>query len=1023
MNLTETVVHRPVAVVILFALFIGLAAFLVPSIPVELFPDMERPVIMISTSYPGAGPEDVEQNVTEILEKQLSNVSDLESITSTSSEGSSLINLEFDYSKDLDDATNDVRDKLDSVADHLPDDASTPVIFKMNSDNMPIMNLGLEGTLSQNELRSLADDTVQPLLERLGGVASVNIQGGQDKIVRVDVSQNRLEAYNLTFSQLASVLSSQNYQLGSGSIQEGQTDYLIRTDAEFSSLDEIANVLIKNDILLKDVADVSLEYEEEEDRVYVNGQAGVTLSIQKESDANSIAVSEAIRSQLKVINKELPSAVELVIISDDSKEISSIMNQTYNSLFQGILLAMLVLFFFLRTWSSTLIIALSIPISIFITILFMYFMGLTINLMTLTGLILGLGMVVDCSIVIQENIFRFRERGTKLSASAILGSREMIKSITASTLTTISVFIPIILFADNLGMMGQVFRSLAYTIVIALSVSLLVALTFVPAMSANYLKIYTRKQKPLRSKTLRRMDEVFEKGFVSLDISYKKLLSRLMDHKGKLLLMVFLIFILSMMQFTKMGIILAPSMSEDSLTISLELPTGTPLDETEHYTQQLVALFEEIGGYDSMIVSVGESGRFGGSTYSNKSSVAVVLPDAQDQTVTVNEMKTILRKHFNDFPGATLEFSSRGPGMGNSNPVDILIKSDDLEAAVSFANELKEMISENLPGVTEPSTDMDEGLPQLEVVIDRERAYDFGLDMFTLASEIGRAINGKTATTYRSHGDELDVQLILRDEDRSSVMDLNKIFVLNSSGTRIAVSNVAYLVKSSGPVSINRDDESRTVHVLGGLMEGYASTQAQKDMQNMIDTQMVAPDGVSYDLGGDFEDVGDMGHQMIIIAIIAILLVFGIMAAQFESLKDPFIIFFTIPLMMIGVVGFYLFSGNTFSIMSAVGLVVLVGLVVNSGIVLVDYTNLLLKRGYKLRDACVDAAGNRFRPILMTTATTILGMFPLAFFGGAGTEQVQPIAQTIIGGLLVSSLMTLFVTPILFAALNRRKYA
>jgi HAE1 family hydrophobic/amphiphilic exporter-1 len=1023
MNLTETVVHRPVTVVIIFALFIGLAAFLVPSIPVELFPDMERPVIMVSTSYSGAGPEDVEQNVTETLEKVLSNVSDLEAITSTSSEESSLINLEFDYSKDLDDASNDIRDKLDLVTDLLPDDASTPVMYKMSTDDMPVMSLGLEGNLSQNELRAIADNTVQSLIERLGGVASTNIYGGQDKIVHVELSQNRMEAYNLTLTQIASALDDQNYQLGSGSIQEGQTNYLIRTDAEFTSLDEIANVVISGDILLKDLADVSLGYEDEEERVYVNGQFGVTLSVQKESDANSIAVSDAIRSQLESINQELPDGVRLVVLSDDSDQISSIMFQTYLSLFEGILLAMVVLFFFLRTWSSTIIIALSIPISIFITVLFMYFMGLTMNLMTLTGLILGLGMVVDCSIVVQENIFRFRERGTKLKASAILGSREMMMSISASTLTTICVFIPIILFADNLDMFGQMLQSLAFTIVIALTVSLIVALTFVPAMSANYLKVYTRKQKPLRFKSLSRIDSFFEQGFVNLDNNYKKFLSRLLDHKGKVLTLVVLIFVFSMMQFSKLGVSLAPPMSEDSLTISLELPMGTPLAETEHDTLQLVALFEEIGGYENMIVSVGESGRFGGSTYTNKSSVEVNLPDAVDQTVTVAEMKTILRQHFNDFPGAVLEFTSRGPGMGNDNPVDILVQSDDLDAAIAFADELKELLADNLPGVTEPTTDMEEGLPQLEVVIDRDRAYDLGLDMYTVASEIGAGINGYTATTYRVGGEELDVELILKEADRSSVPDLSKIFVVNSSGTRIAVSNVAHFIKSSGPVSINRDNETTVVHVTGGLMTGYASTEAQKDIQNLIDTQIVVPDGVSYSLGGDFEDISSMGHEMLIIAIIAILLVFGIMAAQFESLKDPFIIFFTIPLMMIGVVWFYTLSGNTFSMMSGVGLVVLVGLVVNSGIVLVDYTNMLLKRGHNLRDACVNAAGNRLRPILMSTATTILGMFPLAFFGGAGTEQVQPIAQTIIGGLFVSTLMTLFVTPLLFAGLNRRKYA
>jgi HAE1 family hydrophobic/amphiphilic exporter-1 len=1022
MNVTKTVVNRPVAVVIIFALFIGLAAFLVPSIPVELFPDMDRPTIMVSTTYSGASPEDVEQNLTELLEEGLSNVSDLESITSTSSEGSCLINLEFDYSKDLDDATNDIRDKLDQLTDNLPDDASTPVIYKMSSDDKPIMHLGIEGDLSQNELREIGEDKVQSLLERLGGVSSVSVGGGQDQIVKVEVSQNRLEAYNLTLTDVADALDDQNYQIGSGDMQQGKTNYLIRTDEEFSNVEEISNVVIKDNVFLKDLADVHLGYEEEDTRVYINSKAGVNISVTKESDANSIEVSDEINAALDSINNQLPDGVNLVVLSDDSDQISAIMNQTYLALVEGILLSIIILFLFLRTWSSTLIIAMSIPISIFITILFMYFMGLTLNLMTLTGLILGLGMVVDCSIVVQENIFKYRERGTKLKAAAILGTREMMMAISGSTLTTICVFIPIILFSDQLEGFGTMLAALSYTIVIALIVSLIVALTFVPTMSSNYLKVYTRKQKPIKNKKLAKIDQIFEKGFTKLDNNYEKNLNRLFDHKWKVLLLVALIFIISILKFGNMGMNLAPTMSDDSLTISLELPTGTPLDETEQDTMQLVKIFEDIGGYTNMLVTVGESSHFSSSTYTNKSSIEVVLPDAQDQTVTVAQMKTLLREHFNDFAGATLEFTSHGPGMGNADPIDILIKSDDLDAANDFAEQLKELIEEKLPGITEPTTDMDDGLPELEISIDRDRAYDLGLDMYTVATEIAAGFNGTTATEYRQDGDEIDVQVILQEKDRSSTPDLNKIFVINDEGTRIAVSNVASFIKTTGPTSISREDKTNVVHVTGGLVDGYASTEAQADIQNLLDNEVVFPDGITYSLSGDAEDIGTMGETILIIAIIALLLVFGIIAAQFESLKDPFIIFFTIPLMLIGVVWFYALTGYTFSMMSAVGLVVLVGLVVNSGIVLVDYTKLLLKRGYKLQEACIEAAGSRLRPILMSASTTILGMLPLAFFGGAGTEQVQPIAQTIIGGLFVSTLMTLFVTPLLFAALNKRKY-
>lgn len=1022
MSITKTVVHRPVAVVIIFAILIGLACFLVPQIPVELFPDSDRPVIMVSTTYNGAAPEDVEQNVTEVLESQLSNVSDLDTISSTSAEGVSIINLEFDYSKDLDDAANDIRDKRDQVIDSLPDDASTPVMYKMSSDDMPIMTLALEGNISQNELHDVATNQVESLLERLSGVSSVSVAGGQEEIVKVSVSQNRLEAYNISLSDVADVLDNQNYQEGSGDITEGDKNYIIRTDEQFTSLEEIGNVIVKDNVLLKDIADIQFGYEDESNRVYLNDMAGVKLSITKESDANSVEVSSTVLKSLDSINSQLPDGIELTVLSDDSTEISAVMNQTYYALIEGILLAMIVLFLFLRNWSSTIIIALSIPISIFITILFMYFKGLSLNLMTLTGLILGLGMVVDCSIVVQENIFKFRERGTKLKAAAVLGTREMMMSITASTLTTICVFIPIILFSDNLEGFGTMLAALSWTIAIALVVSLIVALTFVPTMSANYLKVYTRTQKPVKNKSLAKLDKFFENKFKRLDLRYERHLNALFDHKGKVLLLVLLTLIISLYQFTTMGFNLAPTMSTDSLSVSLELPAGTNLDETEKDTFALVDEIKEIGGYENLIVTVGESAYMGATTYSNKSTIDITFPDAVDQTVTVEEMKAILRTHFNDFAGATVEFSSSGPGMSNSDPVDILVKSDSLDDASDFATVLKNKIEDELPGITDVATDMDDGLPQYEVVIDRDRAYDLGLDMYTIGSEIAASLDGTTATVYRDGGDDIDVDLILQESDRETIPDLNKIFVTNDDGTRVAVSNVASLVKSSSPISISREDETDVVHVTGDLEDGYASTQAQEDIQNILDNELVIPDGVSYELSGDFEDINNMSTQISLIAIIAIILVFGIMAAQFESLKDPFIVLTSIPLMLIGVVWFYKLTGYTFSMMSAVGLVVLVGLVVNSGIVLVDYINLLLKRGKSLRQACVEAAGSRLRPILMSASTTVLGMIPLAFFGGAGTEQVQPIAQTIIGGLVVSSLMTLFVTPLLFAMLNRRKY-
>jgi HAE1 family hydrophobic/amphiphilic exporter-1 len=901
---------------------------------------------------------------------------------------------------------------------------------------MPIMNIALSGSSGQdaNELRAVLEDMVQSRLERVAGVSSTAINGGQDAFVQVAVDQNRLEAYGLTLSQVAYTLNPQNFQIGAGTLIEGDLSYLLRTDAQFNSIEQIedamvaaypkydakGNVIGSNVVRLKDIATVSFAYRDATSQVYINGESGVYLSVSKESDANSVQVAKRVKDVIKELNKELPKGMSLEVIVDTTEMVESTINKVYESLLYGIVLVMVVLFIFLRSVKSTFIIGISIPISMLLTVLVMFFMGYSLNLMTLTGLILGLGMTVDGSIVILENIFRYRERGAKLHAAAILGTKEMIVSITASILTTVCVFVPMVLLRSNLEMLGEILTPMAATIIISLLASLVVAVTLIPVLTSSYVKLYTRKQKPLKLRLLRFIDDKAEAAFEALDRGYKRALALLLDYKWLTLILVILIMVLTFQAYQAMHQSLYPTMSETSVSLSVTLPQGTTLATTESLLMDLQEKAErDIKGYKDITVTAGGGGMFGtGGTNGGSLQISLLDEEGADSMQVVQEK---LRRYFDLYPAADFSFSQVSMGLGNLNPVDVAVKSDNLELAVATAEKIRDLIDANLKGVTEVRTDFSKGLPELRITIDRERAYAYNLTMQTIASEISNSVNGITATQLKENGTDTDVVVMLDKDDRSSELDLKRIFIRNALGEKISLDNLATIERSTGPVSINRENEMRTVHVVGGLAPNYAASQAESDIKSLLEKELPLSDEVFIEYGGDFADMTAMFSQVGLILILAVVLVFGVMASLFESFKNPFIVLLSMPLMMVGVVGIYLITGETFSLISAIGIVILAGIVVNNGIVLIEYINLLRKRGLPIRRACIEAGGNRLKPILMTSLTTIFGMIPLAFFGGQGAEQIQPIGQTIIGGMAISTLMTIFFTPVLYMLFNKDK--
>ena len=1029
MSISKTIVNKPTTILILFSILVGLGLYIVPQIPIDLYPEINPPILVVYTTYNGAGPEEIEQTVTRPLEGMMTNVSDVKEISSTSSEGISFILLEFGWDTDLTEASNEVRDKLEFIKDALPDEAGATQIFKFDPAMIPIIDLVVNGNRTPEELREIAENQIQPYLEQVPGVAMTYINGGREKVIRVEISQNRLEAYGLSLTQVSQMLSVQNLQIGAGNVEEGTKKYLIRTAGEYSSLEEISNAVvtykmsggISKTIRLRDIATIQEGFRDASSTVFINGEPGVYISIQKQSGVNSIETADMVLKSLEKINSSLPQDMSATVINNTTDIIRGSLNQVTSSALTGAILAMIILFIFLRSLKSTLIIGLSIPISLLITIMLMYFSGMTLNLMTLAGLTLGVGMIVDSSIVILENIFRYREKGAKLKPSAILGTQEMFMAIMASTLTTVCVFLPVIMFKKELEMIGVLFQDLAFTIVIALLASLLIAITLVPVLASKYLAIHTRKQRPVKFHILRVMDSAMEGFFTGMDNGYKKLLAYCLENRGLTLAITIIIFLISILMFPSIGIDFMPSSEEDSIVVSLTMPVGTRLDITQEYMMQMAQIIEEeIQSLDELIVATGSSGNFLSGEDSSKGTLTLTLKDYELRSESNDEIKEKLRSHFSSFPSASFSFGSTNNMGGNASPIDIVIKTDDLDLAKETADKIQELLKQEAPEVTEPEVSLVEGLPQVEVDVDRDKAYSLGLSIYDIGNEISANVDGKTASRYRVGGDEYDILVILDKTDRSAIPDLQKIFMVNSSGTRIPLSSVASLRKSSGPVDISREDQTRVVHVTGGLKPGFATNEVESKVRQLISENIVADESVIIDFSGDYAEIQSYLIKFIVVMIIAVVLVFGVMASQFESLRDPFIIFFTIPLMFIGIIFIYKITGETISMFSAVGLVMLAGIVVNNGIVLVDYTNLLRERGLCIRDACIEAGGNRLRPVLMTSLTTILGMTPMAFFPGEGSELVQPLGQTVVGGMTVSTIMTLFLVPVLYSLFNRK---
>jgi HAE1 family hydrophobic/amphiphilic exporter-1 len=1027
MSLAQRVVKRPILIVVLFALILIVALYSLSSVALALIPDVSLPMVMVNTTYTGASPEVVEKTVTKTLEGSLAKVQGVTKLTSTSSDGSSAITLKFNYGTDIDKKTNDIRDKIDAVRNYLPTESDSPTVQKIDPNSMPIMKIAIKGGRSAEELKKIGEDTIQAQLEGIEGVSTASVTGGRTEIVRVDASQERLDAYGLTLQSLGSALAAQNIELGAGKIIEGTTEYAVRTTGAFANIgDNIGEAVVATrngvPIRLSDVAAVSDGYYDIESAVYANGEQGVYISVYKQTGSNTVNVANGVKKKLTSIKEIMPADVKLEIIDDSSLQVSSTVYDLIKAIIEGAVLTMIFVFLFLRSFKSTIIIAIAMPIAVLATVLALYFAGLSLNMMTMAGLLVSIGNIVDSSIVILDNTFKYRERGAKPDVAAVLGSQEMMVAITAGILASLSVFLPILLFANQLGMMGIIFKPMIFTVVISHIVSWFVAVFLVPVLASHFLPLTTRAEKPLKNPVILALDRAIGGAIDGITKGYRWLLVAALKHRLATIAVVVALLAGSLFYFMpRLTIVFSPSMSSSSVTLSIEMPLGTTFAATEKVVNELSdTAKKELKDITNVIGTTGSGGGWSSTSASNKGSVTVTLEEGKYSIDNYNIIQNALRSHFKDYPSATFSFSS-GNRMQENSDIDITLSSSNYTGLSKAGKDILALIKAEVPEVLEPTSDSVDGLPQVEVAIDRQKAYAFGISVSTIATEIRDAVKGYAYTTYQKGGDQLDVKVRLREEDRQKIVDLNKIFVLGSSGQKVPLSNIAELKKGVGPVELHRTTQQRSVELTGSLAPGHQANIVEAKIKSLIKAKLTIPSDVYVNFQGSWAEVMEMAGVFGVIIILALLLVFCVMAGQYESFKDPLINMFTIPLMVVGVLAAYVLKGQNISMFTLVGIVMLIGIVVNNGILLVDYTNLLRGRGMGLMEACIQGGASRFRPVIMTAGATILGAVPMAFFESGSSSMTQPIGLAVIGGLTSATFITLLLIPVVYYLINRRQ--
>ncbi|MBR0246279.1 MAG: efflux RND transporter permease subunit [Bacteroidales bacterium] len=1023
MSIYRTAVNNPVTTGLIFLAFAILGVFALTRLPVDTFPDVESNVIMVMSSYPGASAEDVENNLTKLLENSLNGVSDLKNLTSNSRENIAVLTLEFEYGTDIDEATNDVRDKLDMISQRLPDGASLPFLFKFSVDDMPIMIMAATADQSVSALDKLLDERIATPLGRVSGVGTVSVAGAPKREIQVFCDPAKLEAYNLSIPAISQIIAAENRNIPSGSIDIGSDTYTLRIKKEFQDPSELLDVVLGSfnggTIYLRDVARVVDDVEEKSQESYTNGTRGAQIIIQKQSGYNTVEVIRKVKKEMARLERTLPADIKITTVVDNSSNILRTINSLKDTILITFIVVMLVVFLFLGRLKGTLIVVLSIPIALLASLLYLFATGNTLNIISMSALSIAIGMVVDDAIVVLENVTSHLERGEKPKEAAVHGTAEVGISVIASTLTMLCVFLPLTMIS---GMAGIMFKQLGWIVSIIMIVSTTAALTLVPMLCSQLMdnnmnsgKFFTLVFGPVN------------KALDGISAGYARLIAWCMNHKKWVLAGAIVIFAGVMGIYgPRMKTEYFPNADSGRMTATIELPIGTAQDVTREVAARIYAkLVEDIPEIQVLSYRFGQadSDNAFASMQQNGTyliSMNINVGSMENRTRAVSELADIVRADLRSFPEINkFNVTEGGGGMGGRASVQLEIYGYDFTETENAARAVRQRMMDS--GLfTQAILSRDQYTPEYEVDFDREKLALNGLSSVSAAAAVSAAMSGSVGSYYREDGEEYNIRVRYAPEFRTSIEDIENIMIYNAQGRGIRVKDLGRIVESKVPPTIQRKNRDRYIQVTGIMAQGKSLSEGVETVTALLNENPL-PQGLSWRIGGDYENQQDMFADMLLLVVLIIILVYMVMASQFESFMGPFVIMFSIPFALVGVALGNMASDMAIGVMSLIGIIILLGIVVKNGIVLIDYTILLQERGYSVRESSIRAAKSRLRPILMTTLTTVLGMLPMALGRGEGSEMWRGLGTTVAWGLSISTLITLVLIPVLYCGFTEHR--
>lgn len=1020
MIISRFTVNRPrfTMMVCLIVLIIG--GMSLRKLPIDLMPDITYPTLSIFANYENASPEEVEELVTRPIEEAMSAVPGVEEVSSTSEEGSSRVRVSFSWGTDLDAATNDVRDRLDRIIRALPEDMDRPTLRKFDPNSMPILIMGASSNLDAIQIRKIIDDQVKYRIERVPGVAALDVWGGLEREIQVNLDADKIKARGISLDRIITSIREAKLTLPAGNVEHGNYQIIVRIPGEYNDLSQIRETVVaeKDGVLvrLEDIASIEDTHQKITRIVRVNGRPGIQLSITKQSGRNTVEVAEQVLEEVVKINRDIPQ-IELIPIIDFSDFIKRSISSVGSSAVFGGIFAILVLLFFLRNMRSTAIVAVAIPLSIVATFALIYFYGFTLNIMTLGGLALGIGMLVDNSIVVLENIYRYQESGSGSKKAAIDGSEEVASAVVASTLTTVAIFLPLIFIE---GMSGVMFKQLAIVVSFALLCSLIVSLAVIPMLASRYLR-HVSIEHFKKDTVFRRLFLFSDRILVRIDSLYRRLLHYAMKYRFRFLTAVCALLLGSLFLIFLIGVELMPQSDEGEVRIYGEMQVGTKLsivDEKFRYIDGIVET--EIPEIKSMVTSLG------GWSESHEGSIRLSLVPRTERSRSSEEIASDIRSRLSGIPGMSIR-TRAGTGMftrmlagrgGGTERIEVEIRGYDLDTADALALQIKSAV-EKVEGITDARVSRETGKPEYLVHVNRERAADMKLSVSSIARMLQTSLGGTNAGYYRESGHEYRILVRLKDAENLELDEILSLSLLNSDGQPVILRNVVDVEPNSGPVSISRRDQERVVTV--------TANYADRDMGSILGdireklNLIPVPDGFSIGFTGEYEQQQETFGELGIMMVLALMIVYMVMVSLYESYRDPFVVMFSIPPAAIGVTWMLFLTGTTLNMQSIIGCIMLAGIVVNNAIVLVDHINLLRQRDkMPLLEAIEEAGIRRLRPILMTAFTTMLALAPMAIGYGEGGEFQAPLARAVIGGLFTATLITLVVVPIIYFLFESR---